>query len=109
MHNMEKEAKEKETNSSPTLSTKSKYKGKAILESTTRTQPSQMIKTPHKGEEFMKTIENISSQLHTQIEEVEPHLKKKNTQLLPEQVQLQQAPATDPREVPKEEHPVPPM
>ena len=46
--NLEKEDKEQVTISSFSLSSKSKYKGKVVLEIPTRTQPSLMIKTFHK-------------------------------------------------------------
>ena len=62
-HNLEKEAKEQATSSSFALATKSKDKGKAVLEIHARTQPSLMIETLYKGAEFKKSIENLSSQL----------------------------------------------
>ena len=93
---MEKEEKYQSTSSSSTLSIQSKDKGKADLESPVRTQPSHMIETLHKGAYFKKNIENIISQLQTQIEEVEPNPKKKKNQLVLEQVQVQQAPVAHP-------------
>ena len=56
---MEKEEKEQAASSSSTLATKSKDKGKVVLENPTRTQSSQMIETLHKGVEFKKTLENL--------------------------------------------------
>ena len=59
--NLEKEAKVQEIICYSTLATKSKYKGEVVLESPIRNQPSLMIETLHKGEDFKKTLENISS------------------------------------------------
>ena len=73
---MEKEAKEQATSSSSTLATKSKDKGKVVLENPARNQPSQMIETLHKGVEFKKTLETLSSQLQEKMGEVEYQPKK---------------------------------
>ena len=55
-----------------------------------------MIEALHKGKEFKKTIENLSSQLQTETEEVESHPKNTKTQIVPEQVQIQQEPTANP-------------
>ena len=98
---MEKETKEQATSSSSTLATKSKYKGKVFLENPTRNQPSQMIETLHKGAEFKKTLETLSSQLREKTGEVESQPKKQKTRLVPEQVQVQQALVSHPQPMPK--------
>ena len=59
--NLEKEAREKGASSSYILASKSKYKGKVVLESPARTYPSLMIETLHKGVEFKKSLAKISS------------------------------------------------
>ena len=66
---MEKEEKKQETRYFPTLATKSKDMGKAVMENPVRTHPSQMLETLHKGVEFKRNIENLSSQLQTQTRE----------------------------------------
>ena len=63
--NIEKEAKDKVVRFVAALSAQSKDKGKAILETPMRTQPSQMLETIHKGAEFKRYLENLSSQLQT--------------------------------------------
>ena len=73
---MEKEEKDQATSSSSALAIQSKDKGKADLEIPVRTQYSQMIKTLHKGAQFKKILENISSQLSTQTEKARTQPKK---------------------------------
>ena len=63
--NIEKETKYQATSSSAALDTKSKDKGKAILETLVRTQPSQMLETLHKGAYFKRNLEKLNSQLYT--------------------------------------------
>ena len=68
---MEKEAKEKATSFATTLATKSKDKGKGILDGPSSLQPASMEDTLQKGAEFKKNLEKISSQLRTHIEMIE--------------------------------------
>ena len=70
--NLERQAKEQASSSSSTLDSKSKEKGKVIMESPARTQPSLMIETLHKGSEFKKSLAKISSWIHAQSYVVEP-------------------------------------
>ena len=81
------------------------------METSVRNQPSQMIETLHKGVDIKRNLEKLSPQLQIQTKEVGPQPKKHKTQLVLEQVHVQQDPSADPQEilqqVPREEQSVP--
>ena len=70
---------------------------------------SQLDKARHKGEEFMRNLEKLSSQLQTDVEEDEPHPKRHKTQSVPQQAQEPEAPVAQiehiPQQVLREEQP----
>ena len=69
MENMEKEARQQETtNSSSVSASQPKDKGKSVMETDVIAHSSQLDEVRHKGEEFMRNIEKLISQLQTQVE-----------------------------------------
>ena len=87
---MEREARQQATTTSSSTS-QSKDKENYVIETPGSTHPSQELEALQRGEEFKQGLAKLSAQLWTHVQEDEPQLKKKKTQLVSHQPQVAEA------------------